>query len=71
MKDIKIVLFYNGEDVTLFVKAHSVEEVSKTLRGARETGYYYNFPEEGGAMLIGSDVIRNSIIDITEWDGTV
>ena len=66
MKDIKIVLFYNGDDITFYIKAYSVEEVSKTLRGARETGYYYTFEEEGGAMLIGADVIKNSIIDIEE-----
>ncbi len=63
MERIKINIYHDDVDHTFVIDAYSIEDVSKTLRGARETGYY-NVNNKGEVLLIGSDIIKNSIINI-------
>ena len=62
---IRIDIEYNGEMTTLFCAGTEVNELSKMIRGGRESGFFYVNPN-GSVVLIGSDVINGGIITVCE-----
>ncbi len=67
MTDIKIRIDvdHKGEHTTMFCKGIEVNELSKMIRGGRDTGFFYVNPN-GSVVLIGSDVINGGIITVCE-----
>ena len=67
MTDIKIRIDvdYKGEHTTMFCKGIEVNELSKMIRGGRDTGFFYVNPNVS-VVLIGSDVINGGIITVCE-----
>jgi hypothetical protein len=49
----------------LFCRGTEVNELSKMIRGGRDTGFFYVNPN-GSVVLIGSDVINGGIITVCE-----
>jgi hypothetical protein len=62
---IRIDVEYNGECHTIFCRGTEVNELSKMIRGGRDTGFFYVNPN-GSVVLIGSDVINGGIITVCE-----
>jgi len=62
---VRIDIEYNGEHTTLFCRGTEVNELSKMIRGGRETGFFYVNPS-GTVVLIGSDVINGAVITVAE-----
>ena len=62
---LRIDIEYNGEMTTLFCRGTEVSELSKMIRGVRDTGFFYVNPN-GSVVLIGSDVINGGIITVCE-----
>ena len=49
----------------MFCRGIEVTELSKMIRGGRDTGFFYVNPN-GSVVLIGSDVINGGIITVCE-----
>jgi|TARA_Y100000289_G_C3891423_1_gene134168 hypothetical protein len=62
---VRIDIEYNGEHTALFCRGTEVNELSKMIRGGRETGFFYVNPN-GTVVLIGSDVINGAVITVGE-----
>ena len=62
---IRIDVEYNGECHAIFCRGTEVNELSKMIRGGRDTGFFYVNPN-GSVVLIGSDVINGGIITVCE-----
>jgi len=62
---IRIDIEYKGEMTTMFCRGIEVTELSKMIRGGRDTGFFYVNPN-GSVVLIGSDVINGGIITVCE-----
>jgi hypothetical protein len=62
---VRIDIEYKGEMTTMFCRGIEVTELSKMIRGGRDTGFFYVNPN-GSVVLIGSDVINGGIITVCE-----
>jgi len=62
---VRIDVEYKGEMITMFCRGIEVTELSKMIRGGRDTGFFYVNPN-GSVVLIGSDVINGGIITVCE-----
>tara|TARA_S200002703_G_scaffold100357_1_gene86683 strand:+ start:224 stop:421 length:198 start_codon:yes stop_codon:yes gene_type:complete len=62
---VRIDVEYKGEMTTMFCRGIEVTELSKMIRGGRDTGFFYVNPN-GSVVLIGSDVINGGIITVCE-----
>lgn len=62
---VRIDVEYKGEMTTMFCRGIEVNELSKMIRGGRDTGFFYVNPN-GSVVLIGSDVINGGIITVCE-----
>ncbi len=62
---VRIDVEYKGEHTTMFCIGIEVTELSKMIRGGRDTGFFYVNPN-GSVVLIGSDVINGGIITVGE-----
>ena len=62
---VRIDIEYKGEMTTMFCIGIEVTELSKMIRGGRDTGFFYVNPN-GSVVLIGSDVINGGIITVCE-----
>ena len=62
---VRIDVEYKGEMTTMFCVGIEVNELSKMIRGGRDTGFFYVNPN-GSVVLIGSDVINGGIITVCE-----
>lgn len=62
---VRIDIEYNGEQTVLFCKGIDTIEMSKMIRGGRDTGFFYVNPNNS-VVLIGSDVINGGIVTVCE-----
>ena len=60
---IRIDIEYQGQYTTLYCKGEEVNEISKMIRGGRDTGFFY-VNANGSVVLIGSEVINGGIISV-------
>ncbi len=62
---VRVEIEYKGECHVIFCYGIEVIELSKMIRGGRDTGFFYVNPG-GGVVLIGSDLINGGLITVDE-----
>lgn len=61
----RIDIEYQDKHTAIFCRGIEATELSKMVRGGRDTGFFYQNPD-GTTVLIGSDVINGGIITVAD-----